>query len=277
MGVVKAALKQESVVGLVHEQLPCRLAVIESFGLVGVGGREDDKRNLVACVTRAAAVVFVIGSVKRVAGSQSATAPVVFRIRHRDKVARINRHEELEVVLLAVKFIGELSEKFLEGTSLGFVSDAESGTQSLEHATFLLVRCVGAGGEFLNCRNTIGVIIVRTGEEADSAVNEGAFLQVEIQRCRIQDRFCETANESVVGIVCLRPVDDDSLQVVVPSIGVGENVAQVALCVGTVLGEAVDESVANVVKHGRHARVAAVIGNRRPDVLSVQIDNFVHG
>lgn len=80
--------------------------------------------------------------------------------------------------MLAIKFIGELREKFLERTSLGFVSNAESGTQSFEHATFLFVRSVGAGGEFLNRRNTIGVIIVRTGEEADCAVNEDAFLHL---------------------------------------------------------------------------------------------------
>ena len=66
-GFVKATLEQKSVVRLVNEDLPRSLAVVESFGLVGVSRREDDKAVFVASVAGTAAVVCAIGIVERVA------------------------------------------------------------------------------------------------------------------------------------------------------------------------------------------------------------------
>ena len=48
MGVVKATLKQKPIKGLVHKQLPCRLAVIERFRIIRIRGSQDDKSHVVA-------------------------------------------------------------------------------------------------------------------------------------------------------------------------------------------------------------------------------------
>ena len=50
VSVVKAALKQKPVVRAIHEQLPRSLAIVESFGLIGVGGGENDEGHVVASV-----------------------------------------------------------------------------------------------------------------------------------------------------------------------------------------------------------------------------------
>ena len=60
-------MKQKSVVRLVDEELPRSLTVVESFGLVRVSRREDDKAVFVASVAGTAAVVWAIGIVERVA------------------------------------------------------------------------------------------------------------------------------------------------------------------------------------------------------------------
>lgn len=65
--VVKSTLKQKPVVRAIHEQLPCRLAVIERFRIVRVGGSEHDKGNIVASVTGAPTVVIAIEDVEGVA------------------------------------------------------------------------------------------------------------------------------------------------------------------------------------------------------------------
>ena len=65
--VVKAALKQEPVLWLVHEKLPRSFAVIDSFGLVRVGGSEDDEGHVVSSVAGTATVVIAINDVEGVA------------------------------------------------------------------------------------------------------------------------------------------------------------------------------------------------------------------
>ena len=60
-------MKQKPVVRFVNENLPRGLAVVESFGIVGVGCREDDEAVIVASVTCTAASVLAIGIVERVA------------------------------------------------------------------------------------------------------------------------------------------------------------------------------------------------------------------
>ena len=66
-GFVQTTLKQKSVVRFVNENLPRGLAIVESFGIVGVSRREDDERVFVAGVTGTAASVLAIGIVERVA------------------------------------------------------------------------------------------------------------------------------------------------------------------------------------------------------------------
>ena len=55
--VVKSTLKQETVIRLIHEQLPCRFAIVECFGIIWVRRSEDNKSHVVAGITAAAAVV----------------------------------------------------------------------------------------------------------------------------------------------------------------------------------------------------------------------------
>ena len=67
--VIEPTLKQESVVRLIHEKLARGLAVVESFGIVRVGGSEDDESHVVAGVTGTATVVVTIHDVEGVAGN----------------------------------------------------------------------------------------------------------------------------------------------------------------------------------------------------------------
>ena len=60
-------MKQKTVAGFVDENLPRGLAIVESFGIVGVSRREDDEAVLVASVAGTAASVLAIGIVERVA------------------------------------------------------------------------------------------------------------------------------------------------------------------------------------------------------------------
>lgn len=115
--VVKATLKQQPVERLVHEELPRRFAVVDSFRLVRVGGSENDESHIVASVAGATTVVIAIEYVEGVAGSHSVTALVPFRIAHSEGVGRVDRDEKLEVNLFGRKLVGELGEKMLELTT----------------------------------------------------------------------------------------------------------------------------------------------------------------
>ena len=78
--VVKAALKQESVEGFVHEELPRSFTVVDSFGLVRVRGSENDEGHVVASIAGATTVIVTIDDVERVARSHGGAALVSFRI-----------------------------------------------------------------------------------------------------------------------------------------------------------------------------------------------------
>lgn len=67
VSIVESALKQESVLWLVHEKLARSFAVIERFRIVRVGGSEHDKGNIVASVAGAPTVVIAIEDVEGVA------------------------------------------------------------------------------------------------------------------------------------------------------------------------------------------------------------------
>ena len=118
MSVVEAALKQEPVERLVHEELTGGLAVIESFGIVRVGCSENDESYVVASVSGTATVVIAIDDVEGVAGSHGRTTLVSFRVAHCQEMGGVDRDEKLEVNLFCGKLVGELGEKMLELTVL---------------------------------------------------------------------------------------------------------------------------------------------------------------
>ena len=110
-------MKQEPVVSLVSEDLPSRLAIVESFGLIRVGGSEDDESNVVAGVAGATTVVIAIENVEGVARSHGVTALVPLGIAHGDEMSRIDGDEKLEINLFGRKLICKLREEVLKRTS----------------------------------------------------------------------------------------------------------------------------------------------------------------
>jgi len=110
MGVVKATLKQKPIVRAIHEKLARRFSIIKRFRLVGIGGSENNEGHVVASITGAPAVVIAIEDVEAVTGNHSRTAIISFRIRHCEKVTRVNRYKKLEVNFTSRKLIGELGE-----------------------------------------------------------------------------------------------------------------------------------------------------------------------
>ena len=119
VGIVKATLDQKSVEGLIHEKLSRSLAIIESFGNIGVGGSENDESHIIASITRTAAIIIAISVVERVAGSEHRAAQVAFGIGHRKEMRRIDRHEKFEVDFLSGKLVGKLSKEALKFTASG--------------------------------------------------------------------------------------------------------------------------------------------------------------
>ena len=82
MSIVKATLKQETVVRFVHKKLASGFPIVERFGLVRVGDIENDEGNVVACVASAPVVVIAIEDIEKVTGSQSRAAIVPLGIAH---------------------------------------------------------------------------------------------------------------------------------------------------------------------------------------------------
>ena len=85
--------------------------------------------------------------------------------------------------------------------------------------------------ELIDSVNILIGFVIGAGEEANSAFNQGEFIAVSVHFCRIQNRVSEVVDERVVGIVRLRPVDDDSLQVFIPALRLAEEFAQSAFAI----------------------------------------------
>ena len=114
VSVIESTLEQKSVVGLVHEKLTSGLAVVESFGIVRIGGSENDKGHVVTSVAGAPTVVVTIHDVEGMAGGHSRAAIISFRVAHRQEMRGINRHKKLEVNFARGKLVGELREEMLK-------------------------------------------------------------------------------------------------------------------------------------------------------------------
>ena len=57
VSVIESTLEKKTVEGFIHEKLTSCLAVVKSFGLVRVGGSENDEGNIIASITRTTTVV----------------------------------------------------------------------------------------------------------------------------------------------------------------------------------------------------------------------------
>ena len=83
--------------------------------------------------------------------------------------------------------------------------------------------------------------VVGAGEKADGAFNQSYFVAVGVHFGRIKNGMSEVVHESVVGIVRLRPVDNDCLQVFVPTLRLAEKFAKSAFAVDRISSETFDE------------------------------------
>ena len=276
MSVVKATLKQKPVVRAIHEQLPRSFSIVERFRLVGIGGSENNEGYVVASITGAPAVVIAIEDVEAVTGNHSRTAIISFRIRHCEKVTRVNRHKQLEVNFLARKLIGEPGEEMLKLTACTQIRDAERIANRLENPTTFLTRSIGLRRELIDSVNVLIVFVIGTGEKANSAFNQIKFIAVGIYFGRIKNGMSEVVHESVVGIVRLRPVDNDCLQVFVPTLRLAEKFAQSAFAVDRISSETFDELFGNVLVNVVGIGVAEVIVKSRPNVVAHKFFEFVH-
>ena len=118
--------------------------------------------------------------------------------------------------------------------------------------------------------------VVGSGEETYSAFNQGDFVAVGVQFGGAENGVGEVVNESVVGVVGFSSVDDDSLQVFVPALGLAEEFAKGAFGFNGVGSEAVDELFGNVFVNVVRIDVAEIIFESRPDVVASEIFEIVH-
>ena len=106
--VVKSALKQYTISGLVAENLSPVLSVVQSFSVCRVNNCEHNERVLIAGVTAAPVVVAVLCRIERMAACQGAAPLVRFRIAHREEMRRIERNKQLEIDLVRGHLICKL-------------------------------------------------------------------------------------------------------------------------------------------------------------------------
>ena len=257
ISVIESTLKQKSVVRLVHEKLPCRLAVIERFRIVRVRGSENDESHVVARVAGTATVVVAINDVEGVAGSHSVTALISFRITHCQEMCGIKTHEELEVNLFGGKLVGELREEVLELTARAQIRDAERIANCLENPAPFFTRSVGL-------------------EEANSAFNQVELIAVSVQFSRIQNGMSEVVNERVVRIVRFGSVDDNGLQIFIPRLRFAEEFAKGAFAVDRIDSEAIDELFGDVFVNVVRIRMTKIILKSSPDVIAKLFFKFIH-
>ena len=150
------------------------------------------------------------------------TAIISFRIRHCEKVTRVNRYKKLEVNFLARKLVGELRKEMLELTARAQIRDAERVANRLENSATLFARSIGVRSELIDSVDIVIGFVVGAGEKADGAFNQSYFVAVGVHFGRIKNGVCEVVNEGIIGVVRLRPVDDNGLQVFIPNLRLAE-------------------------------------------------------
>ena len=124
--------------------------------------------------------------------------------------------------------------------------------------------------------NVLISFVIGAREEANSAFNQGDFVAVGVHFGGTENGMSEVMNESVIGIVGLGTVDDDSLQVLVPALGLAEEFAQSTFAINGVLSEAFDEFFRNVFINIVGIGMAEIIIKSRPNVVASEFLEFVH-
>ena len=218
ISVVKSALQKQSVVRFVCEDLPRGFTVVERFGLVGLGGGENDKSNVVAGVAGAPAVVFAVNDVEAVAAGQHGAALVVFRIAHGQKVGGINRDEQLKIDFASGKLVSELSEKALKFTARRIVGDAEGIANGFENPTALFARSISVGSKLIDSVDVIVSFVVWTGEKSNSTFNQQEAFAIGVPLGGTENRVGKIVHKNVVGIMRFGAVDDDGLKLLIPTL-----------------------------------------------------------
>ena len=80
--------------------------------------------------------------------------------------------------------------------------------------------------------------------------------------------MCKVVHEVVIGVVRFRPVDDNGLEIFIPTLRLTEEFAQSAFAVDRIGSEAVDELIGNVFVNVVGIGVAEIIVQSRPDVIA---------
>ena len=110
--------------------------------------------------------------------------------------------------------------------------------------------------------------VVGAGEKADGAFNQSDFVAVGVQFGGVENGVCEVVNEAVIGVVSLGAVNDDSLQVFVPTLRLAEEFAKSAFAVDRIGSETVYEFFRNVLVNVVGIGMAEIIVQSRPDVIA---------
>ena len=131
-------------------------------------------------------------------------------------------------------------------------------------------------GELIDSVNVVVGFVIGTGEEADSAFNQGDFVAIGVQLCGLKNGMGKVVDEEIIGIVSLGAVDDDCLQVFVPALGLAEKFAQSLFVFDRIDSEAIDEGIGNVFVNVIRIDVAEVIVESRPDVVASEFLEIVH-
>ena len=124
--------------------------------------------------------------------------------------------------------------------------------------------------------NVLISFVIGAREEANSAFNQSELIAVGVHFGRIQNGMSEVVNESVVRIVSFGAVDDNGLQVFIPTLRIAEEFAKSPFAINGVGSEAVDEFFRNIFVNIVGIGVAEIIFKSRPNVVANEFLEFVH-
>lgn len=182
------------------------------------------------------------------AARQRVPTMVAFRITHREKVCGVDTDIQLEANLPCCKLISELCIEVLKLATSRLVSDAQLGTNSLEHSAELFPRRIGFRCQPVNSiSKETWLVEARIGEELHRRFEVGVAVVVVAspRSCKsiTQNVDCQIANALVIRIVRPRSVDDERVNVLAPDRRLAEQLPKLLLGVAAIPCEAGNECV----------------------------------